>query len=125
MAKFSIGQDKIRFAFQNFFSHWVFAYFVDFISYLAGYKSKMVDITRRMQKNINSVSFFTFQFDFKVDNTRTLIDSLSPHDRIEFDFDVRTIDWKPYHKNIWYGLRRYILKERDDDIPKARKRFRR
>ncbi len=125
MARFKIGQDKLRFTFHNFFSHWVFAYFVDFISYLTGYKSKMVDLTKRMQANITLVSFFVFQYDFKVENTRSLIEKLTPHDRREFDFDVRTIDWKPYHKNIWYGLRRYVLKESDNDIPKARRRFKR
>jgi len=63
--------------------------------------------------------FSTHQWHFVSDNFTLLLENLSAEDRNIFGFDVRQIDWMVYMKNYGLGVRRYILKDKDDTIPAA------
>ena len=69
-------------------------------------------------------SFFAVQqWHFVNNNFIPLLDKLSDEDRQIFNFDVRQIDWKKYVTDYCSGIRRYILKEKDDTIQAARNRL--
>ncbi|CAG2160703.1 unnamed protein product [Oppiella nova] len=42
-------------------------------------------------------------------------------DRQVFYFDIRDIKWNTYMENMWLGCKRFILKEKDEEISKAKK----
>ena len=64
--------------------------------------------------------FTTRQWKFVSNNFIPLLDMLSPEDQQIFYFDVRQIDWPSYLSDYCFGIRRYILEEKDDTIPAAR-----
>jgi len=79
-----------------------------------------------MQSNMYLIKFWVNSFkQYDVTNTEYLFQQMSDFDKNEFDFDVNNIDWKIYYKNIWLGMRRHLLKENDDEIPKAKRRLKR
>lgn len=50
---------------------------------------------------------------FDNSNSRTLMESMSIQEKQEFGFDIESIDWKDYIKNIHIpGLRRHVMKGR-------------
>ncbi|CAG2118261.1 unnamed protein product, partial [Medioppia subpectinata] len=70
--------------------------------------------------------FWMKQWSFHSENTRRLMNTLAKHsayDSRHFPFDVSVVDWPLLTKNSWYGGRRYLLKEDDDNIPKAKRRL--
>lgn len=87
----------------------------------------MVSVTHRMHNGFEMLSYFWMsQWKFHSENTRNLINILknvSPYDWQHFKFDVSTVDWRLMTKNSWIGGRRYLLKEADENIPKAKKRL--
>ncbi len=122
--RISYFKSKFVVEFEGIFKHWAYAYIFDFVAKLMGIKAGLVKMTGIMTENVKVVKFFTkARPDYEINNTRQLIDSMSLIDRREFDFDVRGIDWQPYYKNIWMGMRRYLLNEDDEGIPKARRRL--
>ena len=39
-----------------------------------------------------------------------------------FQIDPRDIHWKTYLENYWVGCKKYVLKEKMENVPKAKKR---
>lgn len=75
---------------------------------------------------MNIIEFFTTRdFIFTNENTMELINHLKPVDQIEFDFDVRKINWHTYIKSYVVGMRNYILKEDPSTLPEARANLKR
>lgn len=116
--------NQVYHKFTKFFSETLFAYFVDLILLVLGYKPLMIRLVRRMHNAFNMLEFFTnHEWIFPCDNLLKLTDSLSPVDQKLFDFDVRKIDWREYTYNMYIGIRRHLLKEDDENVHKAKKRF--
>jgi hypothetical protein len=63
--------------------------------------------------------FALHDWTFRCDNVISLIDRMSPIDRKLFDFDIRPQDPVVVSRNIWMGIRRYLLLESDKTIPIA------
>ncbi|KAH7954278.1 hypothetical protein HPB49_017131 [Dermacentor silvarum] len=42
-----------------------------------------------------------------------------------FNFDVRRLEWSPYFEGYMLGIRKYLLKVEDSELPQARKHLRR
>lgn len=87
----------------------------------------MVSVTHRMHAGFEMLSYFWMkEWKFHSENTRNLIDILkqsSEYDYNQFPFDVSVVDWQRMTQNSWTGGRRYLLKESDDNIPKAKRRL--
>lgn len=50
---------------------------------------------------------------FDNSNTEDLMECMSEEEKRDFGFDVRSIDWKDYIKNVHIpGVRRHLMKER-------------
>jgi hypothetical protein len=69
--------------------------------------------------------FYLREWKFYSENTKNLIkllENVSPIDSKNLNFDVSTVDWKLLIRNSWIGYRKYLLKESDDNIKKAKQR---
>lgn len=113
----------------NFATKWIseifFAYFVDFLLVLLGKKPLMVKVVKKMHHAFSLLSYFVRrEWSFPTENLLELIDTrLSDEDKIKFYCDVRIIDWKTYIHQCYMGFRRYLLKEPDSTIARAKKRL--
>ncbi|KAK9505236.1 hypothetical protein O3M35_009331 [Rhynocoris fuscipes] len=102
------------------------AYIIDSIAWLTGRKPIMLRIQDKIIRAMRIIEFFTTrEFLFTNENTMELIDFLHDEDRIEFDFDVRKINWVTYLEAYVVGLRNFILKEDATSLPEARANLRR
>ncbi|KAJ8958415.1 hypothetical protein NQ318_002197 [Aromia moschata] len=102
--------------------HWLPAYIMDSAVWLTGGKPIMVRIQDKLDKAATCLQYFTTQeWQFDDENVRTLVTTLSEVDRREFSFDVAKIDWENYIENYILGIRRFIFKEDQASIPKARR----
>lgn len=104
--------NPLSFVLTKYFSELLFAYFVDTILFLIGYKRCVVKITNKMHHGYKILLPFTSkQWDFKCDNVIALNDELSSEDRQRFKFGMKDFDWKQQAHVTWYGGRQFILKE--------------
>jgi fatty acyl-CoA reductase len=115
---------RMNHLFTKFVSHILFAYIVDLILVLMGYKKLMVKVTLKMHRAFTVLEHFTNkEWCFHNDNYLEIHDLLSPQDQKTFSSDIRTIDWRQYAKDVYMGTRRYLLKEDDNNIEKAKRRL--
>lgn len=63
--------------------------------------------------------FTTNDWTFDNSNTRKLWLSISPEERVLFQFSLEEFDWMSYIKYYYLGIRKYILHEDINNIPKA------
>lgn len=108
--------NPIQFFITKFFSELLFAYTIDVILSLIGYKKIMVKITQKMHHGYKILlPFTTNQWDFSSSNVIGLTDSLSSTDKELFKFDMRGFDWLQQADNVWSGARHLLLKEENSE----------
>ncbi|CAG2101245.1 unnamed protein product [Medioppia subpectinata] len=115
-------QNKLKIQLEVYLKHWMFAYIVQFLSKLSGIKTGIMKITTKLNHNMKDIRLFMKTSpEYEITNTFALLDQMSETDRRIFGFDIREIEWKKYIENYWFGCRRFILKETDEDMRKAKK----
>lgn len=106
--------NPVKFLLIRLFSELLFAYMIDLILTVIGYKKVLVKITQKMHHGYRILKpFTTNQWNFCSDNVVTLSDSLSPVDKSMFEFDMRNFDWNNHAENLWAGCRLLLLKEEE------------
>lgn len=106
--------------------HYLPACVVDLALQLCGQKPRFVHLYQKVCKGLNSFQYFmTHEWLFRSNNALELLQELSPTDAELFDFDVRRLEWIPYFEGYMLGIRKYLLKVEDSELPEARKRLRR
>lgn len=86
----------------------------------------MVRVVQKMHNGFDLLEYFaTRQWSFPCDNLLSLYDSLGETDQKLFNFDIRKVDWRTYTQNFYIGIRRHLMKEDDDNVPKALKHMQR
>lgn len=104
--------NPISFILTKIFSELLFAYTIDLILLLIGYKKIMVRITQKMHHGYKMLKpFTTNEWNFKSDNVIHLSESLTDADKHLFKFDMRNFDWKEQARKTYDGGRMMILKE--------------
>lgn len=84
----------------------------------------MLSIQQKYSLGIKHVKYFTKrQWHFDTSNTSELTDSLSPADRLLFDFDPINIEWYSYLEANVLGIRQYYHKEPPETLNDARSRM--
>ncbi|EFA04974.1 Putative fatty acyl-CoA reductase CG5065-like Protein [Tribolium castaneum] len=102
--------------------HWLPAYIMDGLVWMAGGKPIMVRIQDKLCKAATCLEYFTMnEWHFDDENVRILSQQLNEKDREEFCFDVAKIDWEQYVEDYVLGIRRFIFKEESSSIPHARR----
>lgn len=116
--------NPVKHAFLKLFSHLLFAHLVDCVLWLCGYKQILVRITRKMHHAFDILKPFTNnEWKWHADNIVEVQKQLTDTDNRLFFNDVGQVSMLDYCYLCWFGCRRYILKEDDSNIPKARKRM--
>lgn len=95
---------------------------------LLGIKTRLslITVNQRLQAMNNVLRFFSLrEWKFKTDNMRRLKGRLSEQDSKIYNLDPHSIDWNEHFVGFIKGTRKYLLKEKDQDIDKARRNIRR
>ncbi|XP_054164907.1 putative fatty acyl-CoA reductase CG5065 isoform X2 [Oppia nitens] len=109
-----------------FFDHMVPAYFFDTLMALTGRKKMMVRLYEKLHRATSALEWFTTrEWKFSANNVLMLIDQLKGADKETFHFDIRDLHWPTYWEDYVLGSRKYILKEDNSTLPKARSNLRR
>lgn len=102
----------------------------------------MVRIVEKLHKALAALEWFTTrQWQFKCANVLKLSEELKGKDREVgalalaedatnlgpqiFPFDVRQLHWPTYWDDYILGMRKYVLKEDDSTLPRARRNLQR
>lgn len=64
--------------------------------------------------------FLTHTWIFHNNKGLELDTKIPPEDYSDFAFDFRDVNETDYFRQMTLGARRYLLKEKDEDLPKAR-----
>ncbi|CAB3232267.1 unnamed protein product [Arctia plantaginis] len=100
---------------------------IDFLCNMFGIKTSLnlATISKRLRTMSKSLQFFmTNEWKFNTDNVRRLRERLTPADSAILNLDVSAIDWNDHCEKFIQGTRRYLLKEKDEDIERAHSRMR-
>lgn len=94
---------------------------------VGGYKANYwTRTTRNADHFMDVISYFTLRnWDFNPENRHRLItEFMSAEDRRLFNCDISSIDWREYCRTYALGLRRFVLKEPEENVKEARRRLR-
>ncbi|XP_075556752.1 fatty acyl-CoA reductase 1-like [Dermacentor variabilis] len=106
--------------------HYVPACVADLALQLCGQKPRFLHLHQKICKGMNSLQhFMTHEWLFRSDNALRLQQELSPTDAQLFSFNLQGVDLSQYARDYMLGIRKYLLKAEDSELPEARKRLRR
>ncbi|CAK1546454.1 unnamed protein product [Leptosia nina] len=119
-----VTSSRFMFFLSVIFKHLLPALVIDTILKLAGKEPRLVKIQRRIYNVFVALeSFLLHQFNFYNNNFVDLRSAIKKSDKDEFYYDLENLDYLEHMKRSTLGARRYILKEKDEDIPKAVRHF--
>lgn len=119
---------------RNYFHHWLSviflhylpAYFVDFMLFITGNKTFLVNIQRRLSHGLKVLEYYTTRtWNFRNNNFKQIYADLNDVDKKKFNFNLADVELKEYLLNYILGIRTFILKEKPEDLPKARANLKR
>ncbi|KAH8332130.1 hypothetical protein KR074_009092, partial [Drosophila pseudoananassae] len=109
-----------------FFMHVLPAYVFDLVLRLSGKKPRLVKLYGTIHENIYATRYFINNtFHFEMENTNRLMDQISSEERIIYDFDMESLNWKDYWRRALTGIRVYLAKEPNttESITQAKRRL--
>ncbi|XP_013177308.1 PREDICTED: fatty acyl-CoA reductase 1-like [Papilio xuthus] len=99
---------------------------VDALALCLGRKPRMLKVYTKIHKFSEVISYFcTREITFCNRRTRHLWDATSQLDRQLFPFSMAEVDWEEYFDDYLLGIRRYLFKQTDDSLPRARIKWKR
>ncbi|XP_055297752.1 putative fatty acyl-CoA reductase CG5065 [Sitodiplosis mosellana] len=103
------------------------AFFIDFVFKLTGQRQFVAKLQRRIYgANLALHYFITTHWVFKNAKFLALNDIIKTEDNEDFRFDrFVTGDIRKYFIACMYGARRYLLNEKDENLPRARRNYKR
>ncbi|XP_015782718.1 fatty acyl-CoA reductase wat [Tetranychus urticae] len=108
------------------FQHIIFAIFSDLFLICTGSSPQICALMIKMVNTIKSVRWFlTKDWHYINTNYLALTDHLNEHDRKLFPMSMKNMDWKSYIHTGYYGIRKFVLHEDDDNTKAAIGRLRR
>ncbi|CAG7829508.1 unnamed protein product [Allacma fusca] len=122
----AIVRSKIVFTVLNFLLHYLPALVADGVATLIGKKPRMLKIYYKVQ-SLSAATRDVQRADYRIltENTKALYESLDRVDQECFYFRNADVNLKNYFHNCVYGLKFYLMKEEQKDLPEARKHFKR
>jgi len=106
--------------------HWIPAYFIDAIVYIARSKPiHLVKIVRKMTKAIEALEYFsTREWTWKTKNVSLLYNELSCGDQSLYNFSFRHFDdWNGYFESYALGARQFVMKSDPNTIDACRNKL--
>ncbi|XP_072948597.1 fatty acyl-CoA reductase wat-like [Epargyreus clarus] len=121
----TMTRNKYYYYIKVFFNHLLPALFVDMLLWLMGKPTMLFRLQRRVFiSNIALQKFMSREWLFVVDNFNRLRDCLKEDDYRDFYYDFKKLGTEEHFVDSLWGSRRYLLKEKDENIPQARIRIR-
>ncbi|XP_071440782.1 putative fatty acyl-CoA reductase CG5065 [Hetaerina americana] len=106
--------------------HLLPAYLVDIVLRMQGAKPIMVKVCRKFQMAGKTGEFFSLhEWDFEGKGMQTVHRSLPTVDSKTFPIDISGLDWDNYVSAYVLGIRKFVLKDPPETIPKSRKKLNR
>ncbi|XP_070505246.1 putative fatty acyl-CoA reductase CG5065 [Chironomus tepperi] len=100
------------------------AYLMDLAAKLTGQKARAYKLQKQVKDGYKEGIFATKNtFIFQAKNFNNVLNSMSDADKKEFNFDPRTINWKQYMQDYYFGMRKFIVKEKDMKSPALMRRL--
>ncbi|XP_072948634.1 putative fatty acyl-CoA reductase CG5065 [Epargyreus clarus] len=116
----SVTSSKFMYQFWFLFLQLLPAVFVDSILRICGKKPMLVKIQRKIcAANIALEYFMTQHWNFINKNFIDVRSSIKTEDVDQFFYDLEDRDIFEYFEKCCYGGRKYLLREKDEDLPKA------
>ncbi|XP_055611247.1 fatty acyl-CoA reductase wat-like [Uranotaenia lowii] len=110
--------------FLKIFYHVLPAIFFDLALRIKGEKPKVLGLYRKVHKFSDVIRFFTTnQWDFADENFKKIRESLTEDDRKLFPCETKTLEWTNFLAQHIMGLRMYIMKEKWDNLEKAKSKY--
>lgn len=82
----------------------------------------MVKMQKKINKEVDVLEFFaTNEWNFEDSNVRALLRQMNKADRSIFRVDTSAVEWEKYMEVYCLGIRHYLLKQKPESLPKARK----
>ncbi|CAH1382804.1 unnamed protein product [Tenebrio molitor] len=101
------------------------ALLLDPLLYILGYKPFLVRVQKKIWKGYQILEYYTSRsWLFNKENLRTAQKFLNSTEKTIFKSDLENFNLKDYFTDAIRGARRYILKDKDEDVPLALKRMR-
>ncbi|XP_072948654.1 putative fatty acyl-CoA reductase CG5065 [Epargyreus clarus] len=86
----------------------------------------LITAEQKMRAMSEVLTFFALnEWHFSTNNVAKLRARLSPQDVAIYNLDPKSIDWDDHYTNFVKGTRKYLLKEKDEDIPEAKRHLNR
>lgn len=103
------------------FFHYLPAYVIDFLLFITGNKPFLLGVQKRISHGLKVLQYYTSRkWTFKNNNLQSLYKELNEVDKKKFNFNFVEVPFKEYIRNYILGIRKYILKEKPEDLQKAR-----
>lgn len=104
--------------------HMIPAYLIEMASYITLKPYRVVKMYHKMNNVLNHFEYFTTnEFDFDCGNYFNLMNEMTASDAKVFYVDTRFLDWTKYFEDYVPGVRKFLLKEKEETIPKAIRRM--
>ncbi|XP_055382887.1 putative fatty acyl-CoA reductase CG5065 [Condylostylus longicornis] len=102
--------------------HYLPAFFIDFILRCLFLKPFLVNIQRKISMGLEMLQYYTMKtWVFKNERLEKLQLKLNSRDQEKFECFLDQVCWENFIRSYMLGIRRYILKEPMDNIPKCKK----
>ncbi|KQS63159.1 putative fatty acyl-CoA reductase CG5065 isoform X2 [Drosophila erecta] len=102
--------------------HWLPAYLLDFLMLILGQKRFMLRVQEKISTGLGVLQFFTLNaWSFRSENYASLWNKLNEEDKAIFNMNMNTENTEEeYMIECAKGARKFILKEKEEDLPRAR-----
>uniref|UniRef100_A0A336LKC5 Fatty acyl-CoA reductase n=1 Tax=Culicoides sonorensis TaxID=179676 RepID=A0A336LKC5_CULSO len=105
--------------------HLLPAFILDTVLKVVGHKFRLLRVYDKIEKLNNVLNYFSFNhFVFDDTQTQNLWRRLNDKDKKLFKFNMNEFDWDSYLKDMYFGMRKFMIKDDPSTIPAAVKRQR-
>ncbi|XP_046382880.1 putative fatty acyl-CoA reductase CG5065 [Ischnura elegans] len=123
---FTFRTNRVVHVICEYLLHLLPAYLVDMVLRVQGAKPIMVKICRRFQMAAKTGEFFSLhEWDFEGKGMQGVHHRLAIEDAKTFPIDISGFDWNEYVRTYVLGIRRFVLKDPPETIPKSCKKLNR
>ncbi|EEB14256.1 male sterility domain-containing protein, putative [Pediculus humanus corporis] len=112
------------FRISTIFLHFLPGIIFDLLLKLNKKKPRLFKLHCKVDNSLCRLAPFIFrEWFFDCTNTKKLLMSITEKDRIFFDFDISSINYDQFFESAVVGVRRYLNKEPDETLEKAKKKI--
>jgi len=118
---FQFESNELAYYYWRYVSHRIPAVIADTLAILIGSKPRICKLYDRLEKAVLTLRFFTTNgWQWTPDNLLMLSEAIPEEEKEDFNFDMTSIKWDEYLEVVVLGIKQYLIKDRLEDLEKAR-----